>query len=425
MDRKYAVMLLVAVMCVSAAERVGVRAITGSQAAGRPCPSPPYVNPVPAPDKVSDVWQSRKRYRLVIGAGDYSQDPSYNRAFVTPTAELVDQALLRASYTESLGLLTGARASKANITTALERLSALPEDAIIVLYYVGHGVPSPANDDVVLSVADEKVSSLTGLPVKSLLAKALGPFDPQFRKIPRILFILETCNSGAAIPFNGLLPLPFGVDPKRFAFLSATGPREQSYPLKSQQLSAFGYFIARALDRDWACADMTPDGALMVSELGAYLESQLRAAQTSGEIAGVMTPDIQDRGLYSILTYDGTRVANLRGYRDQIVRIYISPQPGVQTDIVFGGGKPRPCVGDCRFPTDSPEAATVRFVRAGLPPRVVTGAQLQELLKTETHALQVTVDGIRPGATITRTQADALGLLGTIRIELTPPPPAT
>ena len=55
-----------------------------------PCDHPPvaYLGP-PDPDLIGDYLKAHKRYRLVIGAGEYLDHPEINnRDYVGPTARL-------------------------------------------------------------------------------------------------------------------------------------------------------------------------------------------------------------------------------------------------------------------------------------------------------------------------------------------------
>jgi hypothetical protein len=371
--------------------------VTG-QAGPAPCPAPAYLS-VPAPDKVDAVWTGRKRYRLVIGVGEYDKDPSYNRSFVTPTANLVDQALNQAGYTQSLGLLTGSSASRNNIKNALLKLGTLPEDALVVVYYIGHGLVAPSKDDIALQVADEPVDKFNGVDVKQYFAEAVASADSRFQKIPRIIFVFESCHSGGAAPFVGL-PHDSAASYTRLVFLSATDASQEAHLLKGQPppgVSAFGYFFARAIRQDWACTDQLADGAITVQELRTYIWAKLKDATANQLLDGPMSPRYDDPSDYSMMTYDPHRVGTLAGYRDAIVEIYLKPDPGVNASISFGSKKIMDCGGECRVSTDSVERATVRLMRPGFGAGVIPGDQLKALLTTETHSMTVSSAGTRGG----------------------------
>jgi hypothetical protein len=337
-------------------------------------PSPPCANRQfsPAnPDTLNTVWDGRQRYRLVIGASTFSKTPSANRDFVEPTARLVDEALDNAGYTHSLGLLIGAAATKRAVNDALASIGSLPPTALVVIYYIGHGIPTADKSDVAVAVADEPVIPGSGLPVRQLLATALLPFDPAFRKFPRITLILETCFSGGAVVFSPGYRSVIENQPtdfRRLAFMSATSDKQQAYPLRNQKVSAFGHFFAQALGQEWNCADAVADGALTVAELATYIGGRLSEARTRGEIDGDMTPDQLDRGSYSMIAYDKARVADLSLYRRKIEDLYsidVDGMPSVTLSIESLDGKVlRQCTVSCSLLTDSP--ATVQ-VRAQLP----------------------------------------------------------
>ncbi len=337
------------------------------------CPARTYV--APDPDVLGSVWQGRKRYRLVVGAGEFPLSPDANRDFVEPTARMVDDALDAAGYSESLGLLLGARATRQNLRAALTRIGSLDPDAIVLVYYVGHGIPTDDEDDIALAVSDEPVEQGYGLRVRDLLARALKPIDPAFRKFPRITLILETCYSGAASPFKdglrAILERASSINVKRLAFLTATSESQQARSLGQLGVAAFGYYLAHALTDEWPCADITPDGALTILELRTYLEKRLKEALKDGELDGEMVPDHLDPGSYTMLAYSQSRVADLDGYRDKIADIYAIEVFARAADATVtvknaSGQTMRECVGSCTVYTDSPESAFVDVLQPGL-----------------------------------------------------------
>ena len=360
------------------------------QASSRPiqsqpgCPPSAYVNPVPNPDRVATVWNARKKFRLVIGAGKFLKDSTQDRPSVHLNATAVDNALINAGYKDSLGLLLDEKATKKAVVDALTNLGNLPEDALAVVYYIGHGIPVSGGDDLRLSVADEPVSAFNGVPVRELLQQALGPTDPYFRKIPRVIFIIETCYSGAA---NG-----FFVDrlyqqlgsAKRLVLITATSDKEQARPLKTGGLFAFGAYLVQALNQDWACADITPDGALTALELRTYLAGRLKTAKDQGEIDGVMTPAIADFGLYSTIAYRPDRVADLRGFREAIVEYYADAAPGVTIELRTAEGRQlKQCMGSCGVLTDSPELINTEFRLEGFTTKMISGVDVRDRFTME------------------------------------------
>src|ERR1700726_3134161 len=74
----------------------------------RPACTPPQCLPVPIPDTIANLLKNRKRYRLVIGAGEFLDHPeTNNRTFVEPTAVLVDARLAELGYDALPGVSQG------------------------------------------------------------------------------------------------------------------------------------------------------------------------------------------------------------------------------------------------------------------------------------------------------------------------------
>ena len=344
---------------------------TGPAASG--CPRRPYVDPIP--DDLLQLWSSRPRYRLVIGAGKFEKDPAADRAFVGPTARLVDAALASAGYDHNLGLLIDEEATRAKVEGALDELKDLPPESLIVVYYVGHGVPTLLEDDVALGIADEPVNPTHGVRVKDLMARAVQAASPGMRQAPRVIMILETCYSGAVSSLERSLHnivLTPKIDFTRLSFLSATSGTQVAHPMNvdGKQLSAFGYYLARALTAEWDCADLTPDGALTVAELATFAATRLDEALEQKRIKGPMTPDPGDRPLYAMVAYNKDKVADANGYRRSIGRVYtieikaaFDARSIVETldGTVVGTCEHNP---SCRIFTDSPQPL---FVRVDVP----------------------------------------------------------
>jgi hypothetical protein len=336
------------------------------------CPSPAYQTP--NPDRLNTVWSGRQRYRLVIGAGKYPLDSSADRPFVAETAREVDAALQSVGYSHSLGLLLDKDATSDKITAAIEHIGSLPTNALVVIYYIGHGIP--LDGDLAISVANRKVTDIDGVSVRQLLAKALKPFDPQFRKIPRIVFVLESCYSGAAKPFS-ISRFLASDEFKRLAFLTATSATQTAVALSSPNRFAFGHFFAVGLQSEWSCADRTPDGAITALEMRTYIAEKLKAAFASGTIPSRMTPDVQDAGLYSTIAYDPARVADQNGYRNEIVDLYLEPAEGVTAAVKSVEGQAiAECVGTCTISTDSPAETVATFFSAAFGTVSIPGSSL-------------------------------------------------
>jgi len=299
----------------------------------------------------------------------------------------VDAALAHAGYTESLGLLVGEDATRERVLAALGSLESLDPSALIVIYYVGHGLLSTSGDDLYLGVADQPIGPDTGVAVKTVLATALKPFDPRYRKSPRIILVIESCFSGGAAVFRSGFESVFSDRPtdfSRLAFISSSRSVEESRPLPGDDVSAFGKFFADALEGDWPCADKTPEGALTVMEIATYVHERLQSVRR--QIGGQMEPDFLDRGHFSTLAYRPDRVATRDGYRAAIQGFYevdvtLTSDAGTQVvgTLTIDGNTVAKCTATCRVLTDSPELAALSVEATRVRSRVVLVQQCATL----------------------------------------------
>jgi hypothetical protein len=314
------------------------------------CATPNYTPITPPPDAVANAWNSRKRYRLVIGAGEFVIDPSMNRSYVQPTAALVDASLAALGYLPLPNLsggpyLTGKNATKAKITAAITQLATLTKGQDYgIIYYVGHGAITPSNHDLSLSVWDRPVAADEGVRVSDLLGTLENhDWHSNITNIPHYMLILDACFSGNAalgvqttiVTTNNvqrIVEIQNQIVPEQIAILAATadGDSSKAYDLHGTNLSAFGYYFSRAITKDWACADaITPDGILTLNELSTYMKNRLKLAWTQKAIDAPMVPSILNKDANAFIAYDASK-HSLDGLRDEIVEILAKP-PLLQT----------------------------------------------------------------------------------------------
>ena len=175
------------------------------------CDLPQYVA-VPQPDIIADLLNSRKRYRLVIGAGEFLDEPETdNRPFVDPTAILVDSRLNELGYAALPGVsrggtpyLIGKRATREAITDALNELAAVTQGQDFgIVYYVGHGNITPSGVDLTLGIYDEPVSSDQGYRISDMFGiLETGKYRSSVSEIPHLFVILDACFSGTVAQYS-------------------------------------------------------------------------------------------------------------------------------------------------------------------------------------------------------------------------------
>jgi hypothetical protein len=334
------------------------------------CSLPAYKQP-PNPDKIDLALKQRKRYRLVIGAGKFSQSQGMDRSFVAATAADVDQALDKAGFAPLPSLskdhpyLVNEGATKQAIKDALAAMAQVMSDKDYgVVYYVGHGMVAPSNKDVSLAVYDKPVAADEGIRVSDLLGELeIGQWRSDITEIPHFLIVLDACYSGNAT--LGSQPLLITIKnvqrivngdnqsvPDHVAIMSATsdGDSSSAYELVGTGESAFGFYFARALEEQWPCADALPDGILTLSELIDYLTRKLRNAGNG--IAGqkyteaTMVPRLLTSNNYdhAFIAYSAAHYSK-DGVRDLIADIEVEPTADQVAEVTLPSGNQLTCAG--------------------------------------------------------------------------------
>lgn len=338
------------------------------------CKSPDYTPVDPQPDKMVGIWSSGKRYRLVIGAGEYAVSPEMNRTYVDATAELVDQKLGALGY-DALPDLPGKRsfiagkdATKQSVMDALRKMVKLTQgNDRGVIYYVGHGQLTPSNKDLSLGVYDRPVAPDEGIRFSDILGTLeVSEQHDSLAEIPHYLIVLDSCLSGnVALGSEAVVIRRNNVDrvytlqnldiPEKITLLTATtdGDLSEAYDLKGSTYSAFGFFFARALGEDWACADAnSPDGVLTVNELKVYLNKKLNLAFQNHATGKLMRPMSLDRDKNLFVAFDPSKHHD-DGIRGDFVDVSIQPNnTTVSSTLRLPNGASLKCDGTaaCTFP---------------------------------------------------------------------------
>jgi len=391
------------------------------------CSHPPYIPiPPPPPDEIQVALNQRKRYRLVIGAGEYSLDASMNRSFVDPTASMVDSRLAELGFLPLPSLasqtpyLAGAAATKAAVMAALnEMLSVTSQQDYGIIYYVGHGSIALSNNDLTLGVYDRPVGRDDGIRVSDILGTLeFGDWRSDITEIPHYLLILDACFSGNAALGNRvamnttnnvqrLEQIQGQIVPPQIAIIAATsdGDSSSAYELHGTNASAFGYYFARALKEDWACSDaITPDGILTLNELTTYIKDRLKLASDQGFTDALMVPTILNKDMNAFIAYDPSKHA-IDGLRSEVVSLEIQPTLASQAaTVTLPSGNSvhcssQPCtfqisrslIGNVSVTSFTGGVGTGGF-KGVLPPRIDTGkVAVQKLMQQK----QAVVAGIR------------------------------
>ena len=318
------------------------------------CLHPAYT-PVPPPDVIQAAFNERGRFRLVIGVGKNTIDPTMDRLFVDPTAALVDKQLELLGFKPLPSLegqtpyLYGPSATKTAIMKALnEMVMVTNAQDFGVIYYVGHGSITFSNKDLTLSVYDRPVKRDEGIRVSDILGTLeFSDFRSDVNQIPHYLVVLDACFSGNVARGNKtyvsteknvqrLEQIQGLIVPQQIAIMAATsdGDSSSAYELHGYNTSAFGYYFARALNKDWACSDNnSPDGILTLTEVYNYIKRRLKVASDQHLTDALMAPTILNKDVNAFIAYKPSKHA-IDGLRDEIVEIVVRPVDLIDVAIV-------------------------------------------------------------------------------------------
>jgi hypothetical protein len=333
----------------------------------------------PNPDLIGEYLRAHKRYRLVIGAGEYLDHPEINnRAYVQPTARLVDASLAELGYEALPGVsqrgepfLIGKDANRKAIDAALKEMAQRTGGQDFgIIYYVGHGNITSTGADLSLGIYDEPVASDRGYLTSQMLGllQTGSVYRTAITEIPHLFVVLDAYFSGTiAQSFHTVIETIEGVQrlvevsgggpiiAEQVAVLTATAPgsAKRAYELDGTGLSAFGYYFARALRKDWVCSDsLSHDGILTLQEMEAYLDKHLKLAYEKGALQAEMSPRVLAGNKDSLLAYRADKYAE-PGFRDLIYSILVKPGQYETAYLTMPGGAQIACsdsVSGCRVP---------------------------------------------------------------------------
>ena len=219
-------------------------------------------------------------YALVIGVGEYRNlDETKQLLFARSDAEAVYRVLISqeggAFPPENVRLLTGARATLANIRQALEDWLpsvATPVDRVVV-YFAGHGFVHEGRGYLAPADVDPRRLEETAYPMS-----VLGDVMANRVRARWKVLLTDACHSGKinAETTNEALDRQFGSLPHSFLTLTASREREQSHE-DAELSTGFGFFTY-FLTQAWrGHADNDPcDGRITADEVIEYVRANVR-----------------------------------------------------------------------------------------------------------------------------------------------------
>ena len=234
-------------------------------------------------------------YALVVGVGEYRNlDESRQLLYSESDAEAMYRVLISPEGgqfpPENVRLLTGARATLANIRQALEEWLpsvAAPADRVVV-YFAGHGLVEGGRGYLAPWDFEPGRVAETSYPMARLGAVMSERIAARWK-----VLLTDACHSGR-IDFNAettneALDQQLGNLPRNFLTLTATREREQSYedPDLSTGFGFFTYFVTQAMSGH---ADVDPcDGRITADEVIEYVRSNVRRHARSRSLSQTPT----------------------------------------------------------------------------------------------------------------------------------------
>ena len=160
----------------------------------------------------------------------------------------------------------------------------------VVVYFSGHGIPDAKTKKTGLLPFDVDPNYSVGMTLRDLYT-TLGTLDAK-----SVTVFLDTCFSGQGREKQSLLadargimvvPLEKNI-PKPMTVLSAATAGQISGPLKDKEHGLFTYYVLKGLG---GAADSNKDKQLTVSELGSYVQSNVK--EQAAAKGWNQTPELQ------------------------------------------------------------------------------------------------------------------------------------
>ena len=218
------------------------------------------------------------RVALIIGIENYSNAPK--ASYANRDAKLFYDYAIRGFgiREDNIKLLIDEEATRGNYYDALEiwlPTRVKPNVTDLVVFYSGHGLPSPDAKELYLLAHDSKTSSKilrrTAL-LRSELFEQINNLKPK-----SVTMFFDTCFSGTsrddvallpdAKPINLLAPDTLNV-PKKFVVFSSSLNNQISSGFKEAKNGLFSYYLMKGLEGN---ADKNNDRKITNGELEEYL----------------------------------------------------------------------------------------------------------------------------------------------------------
>jgi tetratricopeptide (TPR) repeat protein len=258
-------------------------------------------------------WTRRKKYFLVI-AVNQTDVAKTDLPFAQVDGHLVADALSGLGY-QPLDpihpILTGQDGTASAIMARLDEARRKEEEAILIVYYTGHGAVGP-KDLWLQTAGQEKVGDGQGVKVSDLVVQVRQTASGKAFE-GELVLILDACYSGQGTVAQGLTLGDLG---KRTTILTSSTEVQESFslnpPVVPKRMSAFTYTFIQGLGSAWAEADRDSDGILRWEELKIYAALQLRILNENGALMKPMTPSLLTNYSEGFLSYRRDQVRSWR-----------------------------------------------------------------------------------------------------------------
>ena len=292
-------------LCVALVLCGGAPALARRQSAAPPARQPGAARPADAArlDEADLYWKSRPKYFLVVAASK-TAGVGTDLPFTKVDGQKVSQALASKGY-ERLDLLEGRRATLDNFLEQLQRIRAFEPEAVVVVYYSGHGVKDPQEKDLWLQLYGQtQFKDHFGLSLSGLVGAARGSTYKG-----DLVIILDSCYSG-----HGAVTSQLSLrEADRTVIFASSSTYQKSYSINRgtpDEMSAFTHYLLAGLGPDWAQVDGDADGIVLYSDLQAYISNRLlQLLRDEGRI-GPMEPQLVGQTPKIWAAYDAGQVRN-------------------------------------------------------------------------------------------------------------------
>jgi len=280
-------------------------------------------------DVVFDYWHQKPKYVIAVVANK----------FLNTNAELafaeVDSARVAALFNgfgySQLAVLTDTNATRDNFILALETARTKEENALVVIYYSGHGYPDAQKKDIYLQLFGTKsLGPHRGISVSEIVtATRSGGYEGQ------LCIILDACFSGTGALTKGLTLKEI----EHSTIITSSSDNQESLSIAlngGASMSAFTYALLTGVTDDWDSADGDQDGLMRFDELKTYAEGKLREWHSAKKIPKRMKPSYTTTDSHMLVTYDFKKSRNLNSPTRRLLITSILSHELVLRDVRSG-----------------------------------------------------------------------------------------